>query len=131
MNEKKNVGGVKMTKVSKKDIVRICNCIQCLSYQHIKGNKKGCFNHNIISWYNIKPYTCKEVYFLFYKSDYEIVLTADNKKEMYIKLLELYESGLNNWIEVFEKDNHNTKKEKHRLKSCKRLLPALEKVIQE
>ena len=41
---------------------------------------------------------------LFY-DDYEIILTADNKKEMYIKLLELYESGLNSWIEVFEKDN--------------------------
>ena len=84
-----------MTKILKKDIVRLCNCIQGLSYQHIKENEKGCFNHNIISWYNIKPYTCKEVYFLFYKDDYKIVLTADNKKGMYIKLLELYEKGLN------------------------------------
>lgn len=33
-------------------------------------------------------------------------------EEMYIKLLELYENGLNNWIEVFEKDNHKTKKRK-------------------
>lgn len=120
-----------MTKILKKDIVRLCNCIQSLSYEHIKENEKGCYNHNIITWYNIKPYTCKEVNFLFYKDDYKIVLTADNKKEMYIKLLELYESGLNNWIETFEKDNHKTKKEKHRLNRCKRLLPVLEKVIQE
>lgn len=120
-----------MNKIYKKDIVRLCNCIQSLSYEHIKENEKGCFNHNIISLCNIKPYTCKEVNFLFYKDDYKIVLTADNKKEMYIKLLELYESGLNNWIETFEKDNHKTKKEKHRLNRCKRLLPVLEKVIQE
>lgn len=85
-----------MTKIFKKDIVSLCNCIQDLSYQHIKENGKGCFNHNIISWYNIKPY-----------------------------------SGLNNWIEVFEKDNHKTKKEKHRLNRCKKSLSALEKVIQE
>lgn len=29
-----------MTKILKKDIVRLCNCIQGLSYQHIKENKK-------------------------------------------------------------------------------------------
>lgn len=118
-----------MTKILKKDIVRLCNCIQGLSYQHIKENEKGCFNHNIISWYNIKPYTCKKVNFLFYKDDHEIVLTADNKKEMYIKLLELYESSLNNWIEVFEKDNNKTKKEKHRLNAHKKLLLELNKVV--
>lgn len=118
-----------MTKILKKDIVILCNCIQGLSYQHIKENEKGCYNHNIITWYNIKPYTCKEVYFLFYKDDYKIVLTADNKKEMYIKLLELYEIGLNNWIEVFEKDDHKTKKEKHRLKVHKKLLLELNKVV--
>lgn len=117
-----------MTKILKKDIVRLCNCIQSLSYQHIKENEKGCYNHNIITWYYIKPYTCKEISFLFYKDDYKIVLTADNKKEMYIKLLELYESGLNNWIEVFEKDNNKTKKEKHRLKVHKKLLLELNKV---
>lgn len=101
-----------MTKILKKDIVILCNCIQDLSYQHIKENAKGCYDHNIITWYNIKPYTCKEVNFLFYKDDYKIVLNADDKEEMYIKLLELYESGLNNWIEVFEKDNNKTKKRK-------------------
>lgn len=58
-------------------------------------------------------------------------MTKIFKKEMYNKLLEVYESGLNNWIEVFEKDNHKTKKEKHRLNRCKMLLSALEKVIQE
>lgn len=120
-----------MNKIYKKDIVRLCNCIQSLSCEHIKENEKGCFNHNIITWCNIKPYTCKEVNFFFYKDNYEIVLTADNKKEMYIKLLELYESGLNSWVDTFEKDNHKTKKEKHRLNRCKRLLPVLEKVIQE
>lgn len=118
-----------MAKILKKDIARLCNCIQGLSYQHIKDNDKGCYNHNIISWYNIKPYTCKEVKFLFYKDDYEIVLTADNKKGMYIKLLELYENGLNNWIEVFEKDNNKTKKETHRLNVHKKKLLELNKVV--
>ena len=118
-----------MTKIYMKDIVNICNCIQCLSYQHIKGNEKGCYNHNIITWCNIKLYTCKEVNFLFYKDDYKIIITADNKKEMYIKLLELYEKGLNSWIETFEKDDHRTKKEKHRLKVHKKLLVELKKVI--
>lgn len=120
-----------MTKILKKDIVRLCNCIQGLSYQHIKENEKGCYNHNIITWYNIKPYTCKEVNFLFYKDDYKIIITADNKKEMYIKLLELYEIGLNNWIEVFEKDDHKTKKEKNRLNAHKKLLVELKKVIEK
>lgn len=101
-----------MTKILKKDIVRLCNCIQGLSYQHIKENEKGCYNHNIIIWYNIKPYTCKEVNFLFYKDDYKIIITADNKKEMYIKLLELYESGLNNWIEIYNNDHYKTKNKK-------------------
>lgn len=45
---------------------------------------------------------------------------VENEKDMYNKLLEVYESGLNNWIEVFEKDNHKTKKEKHRINHCKR-----------
>lgn len=104
-----------MTKIYMKDINNICNCIQSLSYQHIKENEKHCYNHNIISWYKIKPYNCKEVYFLFYKDDYKIVLTADNKKDMYIKLLELYEKGLNNWVDTFEKDNYKTKREKKRM----------------
>ena len=118
-----------MTKILKKDIVRLCNCIQGLSYQHIKENEKHCFNHNIITWYNIKPYTCKEVNFLFYKDDYKIIITADNKKEMYIKLLELYESGLNNWIETYNNDHYKTKKEKHRLNVHKKKLLELNKVV--
>jgi DNA-binding XRE family transcriptional regulator len=116
-----------MTKILKKDIVRLCNCIQGLSYQHIKENEKGCYNHNIITWYNIKPYTCKEVSLLFYKDDYKIVLTADNKKEMYIKLLEVYENGLNSWIDTFEKDTYKTKKEKHRLNVHKKTIIRIEK----
>ena len=112
-----------------KDIKYICNCIQGLSYQHIKENEKQCYNHNIISWYNIKPYTCKEVCFLFYKDDYKIVLTADNKKEKYIKLSELYEKGLNSWIDMFEKDPYKTKKEKHRLNKCFYRLDRLEDII--
>lgn len=118
-----------MAKILKKDIVGLCNCIQGLSYQHIKENEKGCFNHNIISWYNIKPYTCKEICFLFYRDDYKIIVTAGNKEKMYIKLLELYESGFNSWINTFEKDNHKTKKEKHRLKVHKKLLLELNKVV--
>lgn len=100
-----------------------------MSYQHIKENEKGCYNHNIITWYNIKPYTCKEVNFLFHKNDYEIALTADNKKEMYIKLLELYEKGLNSWIETFEKDDHKVKKERHRLNAQKKLLLEFNKMV--
>lgn len=48
---------------------------------------------------------------------------------MYIKLLELYESGLNSWIDTFEKDNHKTKKEKHRLNIYKKLLLELNNVV--
>ena len=62
-----------MSKIYMKDIRNICSCISGLSCQHIKENGKGCFNHNIISWYNIKPYTCKKVSFLFYKDDYKIL----------------------------------------------------------
>jgi hypothetical protein len=112
-----------------KDIVRLCNCIQGLSYQHIKENEKGCYNHNIISWYNIKPYTCKKVTFLFYKDDYKIIITADNKKDMYIKLLELYEKGLNSWIDAYENDAFKTKREKHRLNVYKKKLIELNKVV--
>lgn len=118
-----------MNKIYMKDIKNICSCISSLSCQHIKENKKGCYNHNIITCYYIKPYTCKEVNFLFYKNDYAMIITADNKKEMYIKLLELYERGLNNWIEVFEKDDHKTKKEKHRLNVHKKILLELNKVV--
>lgn len=32
---------------------------------------------------------------------------------------------------ILKKDNHKTKKDNHRLNRCKRLLPVLEKVIQE
>ena len=118
-----------MNKIYMKDIKNICSCIQGLSYQHIKENEKGCYNHNIITWYYIKPYTCKEVKFLLYKNNYAIIVTADHQKEMYIKLLELYERGLNNWIEVFEKDDHKTEKEKHRLKVHKKILLELNKVV--
>lgn len=118
-----------MTKILKKDIKNICSCIVNLSCQYIKENEKGCYNHNIITSYYIKPYTCKEVNFLFYKNDYAMILTADNKKDMYIKLLELYEKGLNNWIEVFEKDDHKTKKEKHRLNVHKKILLELNKAV--
>lgn len=48
---------------------------------------------------------------------------------MYIKLLELYEKGLNSWIEIFEKDDHKTKKEKHRLNAHKKILLELNKVV--
>lgn len=98
-----------------KDIVNLCNCIQNISYEYIKENENGCFHHGFIRWYNIKPYTCKEVYFLFYKDDYKIVLTADNKKEMHIKLLDLYEKGLNRWIETYNDDPYKTKREKKRM----------------
>lgn len=120
-----------MTKILKKDIVIICNCIQSLSYEHIKENEKHAFNKGFISWYNIKPYTCKEVKFLFYKDDYKIVLTADNKKDMYIKLLEMYKHGLNNWIELYYKDSYKTKREKNRMNHYINKLKEFEKLVQE
>lgn len=118
-----------MTKILKKDIENICNCIQNISWEHIKENNLHCFNHNIISCYSVAPYTCKEVKFYFYKGSYIFELTADNKKDMYVKLLELYEKGLNNWIETFEKDSHKIKREKHRLNAYKRLLIELNEVV--
>lgn len=92
-----------MTKILKKDIVIICNCIQSLSYEHIKENSLHAFYKGFIRWCNIEPYTCKEVSFIFSNKDEKIIITADNKKNMYIKLLELYESGLNSWIELLKK----------------------------
>ena len=83
--DKKKEVKKKMNKIYKKDIVRLCNCIQGLSYQH--------------------------------------------KKEMYIKLLELYESGLNNWIETYNNDHYKTKKERHRLNVHKKLLLELNKEV--
>lgn len=53
----------------------------------------------------------------------------DELKEMYIKLLELYEKGLNSWIDTFEKDPYKTKKEKHRLNVHKIILVELKKLI--
>lgn len=58
-----------------------------------------------------------------------IELTADNKKEMFVKLLKLYEKGLNSWIETFEKDSYKTKKERYRLNRYKRLLLELNKEV--
>lgn len=34
---------------------------------------------------------------------------------MYIKLLELYESGLNSWVELYNNDSFKTKREKKRM----------------
>lgn len=117
-----------MTKIYMKDIVGLCNNIQALSSQYVKNNEKGCFNHNFISWYNIAPYTGKVVNF-FYKDDYKIVLKANSKKEMYAKLLEVYEKGLNSWINSYENDSHKTKRERHRLNGYKRLLVELNEVV--
>lgn len=120
-----------MTKIYMKDIKRLCICIVDLSCQRIKENEKGCYNHNIITCYYIKPYTCKEVNFLFYKNDYAIVLTADNKKDMYIKLLELYERGLNSWIELYNNDSFKTKREKKRMNYYINKLNEFERIIND
>lgn len=104
-----------MNKIYMKDIRNICSCISSLSCQTIRSNKKGCYNHNIITSYYIKPYNCKEVNFLFYKNNYAMIITSDNKKEMYIKLLELYKRGLNNWIELYNNDRFKNKREKKRM----------------
>lgn len=122
-------GVKKMTKIYMEDIVNICNCIQNMSYEYIKENKKGCFNHGFISWCNIAPYTSKEVKFYFYRDSYKIELTAVSKKEMYVKLLDLYEMCLNNWIETYNNDHFKTKRERHRLNRYKRLLLELNKVV--
>lgn len=115
--------------VCMKDIVGLCNNIQSLSNEYIRGSGEGCFNHGFIRWYNIAPYTGKEVNFFFFKDSYRIELTSSNKKEMYIKLLELYEKGLNSWIEVYENDSFKTKRERHRLNGYKRLLIELNEVV--
>lgn len=112
-----------------KDIVNICNCIQSLSNEYIKENKEFCFNHGFIRWYNIAPYTGKEVNFFFFKDSYRIELTSSNKKEMYIKLLELYEKGLNSWIESYTNDSYKTKRERHRLNVYKKKLIELNRLV--
>lgn len=118
-----------MTKILKKDIENICNCIQNISYEYIKENDLHCFNHNIISRYRIAPYNCKKVEFYFYKDNYKFELTADNKKDMYINLLELYKKGLNNWTESYEKDSYKTKRERYRLNGYKKKLIELNRVV--
>lgn len=115
--------------ILKKDIENICNCIQNISYEHIKENKKGCFNHGFIPWYIIAPYTCKKVCFSFYKDDYKIVLAANNKKEMYAKLLAVYEKGLNSWMNSYNNDMYKTKRERYRLNKYKKKLIELNKVV--
>lgn len=118
-----------MTKILKKDIENICNCIQSISWEYIKESEKHCFGHNMITWFNIKPYTCEEICFFFYRDDYKISLTACNKEEMYIKLLEVYEKGLNSWIESYTNDSYKTKREKHRLNWYKKKFIELNKVV--
>lgn len=115
--------------ILKKDIENICNCIQNISYEYIKENPKGCFNHNFIRWYNIAPYTGKEIKFYFYKGGYKFELTADNKEDMYIKLLELYKKGLNSWMNSYNNDMYKTKRERYRLNGYKKKLIELSKVV--
>lgn len=115
--------------ILKKDIENICNCIQNISYEYIKENKKGCFNHGFIPWYIITPYTCKKVCFSFYKDDYKIVLAANNKKEMYAKLLAVYEKGLNSWMNSYGNDMYKTKRERYRLNGYKKKLIELNRVV--
>lgn len=116
-------------KIYMEDIAGLCNSIQSLSNEFIKENPKGCFNHGFIRWYNIAPYTGKEVNFFFFKDSYRIELTSSNKEEMYIKLLEVYEKGLNSWIETYNKDSHKTKREKYRLNGYKKKLIEFNRVV--
>lgn len=118
-----------MTNVYMKDIVGLCNNIQSLSNEYIKENKNGCFNHGFIRWYNITPYTGKEIKFYFYKDDYKIVLAANNKKEMYAKLLKVYEKGLNSWMNSYNNDIYKTKRERYRLNGYKKKLIELNRVV--
>ena len=112
-----------------KDIVVLCNNIQSLSNEYIKENSKGCFNHNFIRWYSVSPYTGKEIKFYFYKDDYKIVLAANNKKEMYAKLLKVYEKGLNSWMNSYNNDMYKTKRERYRLNGYKKKLIELNRVV--
>ena len=117
-----------MTKILKKDIENICNCIQNISYEYIKENEKGCFNHGFIKWYNIAPYTGKEVNLFFSKDSYKIELTAVSKKEMYSKLLAVYEKGLNSWMNSYN-NMYKTKRERYRLNGYKKKLIELNRVV--
>lgn len=81
----------------------------------------------IINGEEVQVFTDSYIAFIL-KTFYKLPLW-DNEKEMYIKLLELYERGLNSWNNTFEKDNHKTKKEKHRLNVYKKILLELNKVV--
>lgn len=61
------------------------------------------------------------IIFQFIENDHR-TFNSYSKKFMFEQLLIYYKKGLNNWIEVFEKDNNKTKKEKHRLNVHKKLL---------
>lgn len=94
--------------VCMKDIVGLCDNIQSLSNEYIKENPKGCFNHNFIRWYSVSSYT---------------------GKEMYVKLLELYEKGLNSWMNSYNNDMYKTKRERYRLNGYKKKLIDLNRVV--
>ncbi len=109
-----------MTKIYMKDIKSLCSCIAGLSCQTIRTNEKGAFNKGYIYTYTIYPYgNC--ITFRFIGNDH-CTFNSYSKKFMFEQLLRYHKKGLNNWIETFEKDNHKTKKEKHRLNVHKKLL---------
>lgn len=104
MNEKE------MTKILKKDIVRLCNCIQGLSYQTIRTSEKGAFNKGYIYTYTIYPYVnC--VTFRFIENDHR-TFNSYSKKFMFEQLLRYYKKGLNSWIELYNNDRFKAKRKK-------------------
>ena len=102
-----------MTKILKKDIVKLCNCIVGLSCQTIRSNAKGAFNKGYIYACIIYPY-CKCITFQFIENDHR-TFSSHSKKLMFEQLLIYYKNGLNNWIELYNNDRFKTKKEKKRM----------------
>ena len=102
-----------MTKIYMKDIESLCNCIVGLSCQTIRSDKKGAFNKGYIYTYIIYPHgNC--ITFKFIENDH-ITFNSYSKKFMFEQLLRYYKKGLNNWIELYNKDSFKTKREKKRM----------------
>lgn len=102
-----------MNKIYIKDIENLCNCIVDLSCQTIRSNKKGAFNKGYIYSCIVYPYgNC--VTFQFIGNDHR-TFNSYSKKFMFEQLLRYYKKGLNNWIELYNNDCFENKKEKNRM----------------
>ena len=102
-----------MNNIRMKDIRNICNCISGLSCQTIRTNEKGAFNKGYIYACTIYPYG-KCITFQFIGNDHR-TFNSYSKKFMFEQLLRYYKKGLNNWIELYNKDISKAKREKKRM----------------